>query len=1377
MDRTQPSRQTPIAGPRRDARAAAGARGPATATRAAGRALLTVAVACFAFGLLVTSAFAATYNTWTAKTSGASTSTTLYSIAFADANNGWLVGSGGVIRHTTDGGTTWTAQTSGTTQNLRDLAFVDASNGWVVGNGGVILHTTNGGTTWTAQTSGTTQTLRDVVFMDANNGWAVGAAGTIRHTTNGGTTWSAQTSGTTQALYSLTFRDANNGWTVGAGGTIRRTSNGGTTWSAQTSGVTGTLYGVAFTDTSNGWTVGQTGTIRHTANGGTAWSGQTSSTTQTLYRATFLDANNGWTVGAGGTILHTVNGGTAWSSQTSGITSVLRSVVSANGSLWACGASGRLLTYLVDITAPVTTATGLQTDNHSGWRTTSQTVNLAATDAQSGVSATYYTVDGGARQTYGAPFVVAGEGSHTVTYWSVDVGGTTEATHTGYVNIDATAPVTTATGLQTDDHSGWRTTSQSVSLSAGDGSGSGVSTTTFTIDGGTTQVYTGAPFVVAGNGSHAVTFHSTDAAGNVEATHTGYVNIDTVAPVTVAAGLQTDNHSGWRNTSQVVTLTAADGAGSGVSTTRYTVDGGAAQTYTGAFTVSAPGSHAVAYFSQDAVGNVESTHTGYVNIDTTLPTVADDADSAWHRVAVTVRLTPSDGGGSGVAGTQYRAQGGAWLDATGNAFTVPAPADGSGDGARVYQYRALDGAGNVSATHSCTVWIDTQAPTTTAAGLADDDLSGWTTTSRTVELTPDDGTGSGASVTTYAVDGGPSRTYSGAFVVSGAGQHPVTYSSTDAAGNVEATRTGWVNISNPDAQADGLAADDHSAWHNADHTVTITAAGDHQPLSILYRVGAGSWQTSGNPAMFSVSGEGTHRVDFYARNGVGVESVPETGYVNIDLTAPVTTASGLQTDVHSGWAASSQSVGFAAADGLSGLAATYYRVDGGAWLVSTGAPVVVAGDGSHSVSYYSTDKAGNAETARTGYVNIDAAAPATTATGLRADDHSGWRSTLQTVSLSADDAGLSGVTATRYTVDGGGAQTYSTPFAVSGEGSHAVTYWSVDAVGNIESAHTGYVNIDATPPVSTPGGLQNDAHSGWRQTSQDVTLAATDALSGVAATHYAVDAGSQQTYGGAFTVAGDGSHPVVYWSVDAAGNTETHRTGYVNIDAAAPTTAATGLQANDHSGWRTADQTVTLSAGDGGLSGVTGTYYTLDGGPQQTYAGAFVVSGDGRHAVVYWSVDAAGNTEAAHTGYVNIDATAPASTATGLQANATSGWQNSAQTVTLGGDDAGLSGVAATYYRIDGGARQTYAAPFAVASAGSHAIVYWSVDVAGNSETAQVGYVNLDLSAPTVTSDADAAWHNSDVTVHLTPADTGGSGVAGTQYRLQGAADWQSAAG
>ena len=67
-----------------------------------------------------------------------------------------------------------------------------------------------------------------------------------------------------------------------------------------------------------------------------------------------------------------------------------------------------------------------------------------------------------------------------------------------------------------------------------------------------------------------------------------------------------------------------------------------------------------------------------------------------------------------------------------------------------------------------------------------------------------------------------------------------------------------------------------------------------------------------------------------------------------------------------------------------------------------------------------------------------------------------------------------------------------------------------------------------------------------------VSLSANDAVSGVVTTFYTLD-GTQQIYSGPFQVSAEGSHPVTYWSVDAAGNTETAGSGYVNIDTTAPT--------------------------------------------------------------------------------------------------------------------------------------------------------------------------------------------------------------------------------
>ena len=50
--------------------------------------------------------------------------------------------------------------------DFTDVSFVDPQTGWVVGHGGAILHTTNGGKTWTAQQAGDTYDLEAVQFVD-----------------------------------------------------------------------------------------------------------------------------------------------------------------------------------------------------------------------------------------------------------------------------------------------------------------------------------------------------------------------------------------------------------------------------------------------------------------------------------------------------------------------------------------------------------------------------------------------------------------------------------------------------------------------------------------------------------------------------------------------------------------------------------------------------------------------------------------------------------------------------------------------------------------------------------------------------------------------------------------------------------------------------------------------------------------------------------------------------------------------------------------------------------------------------------------------------------------------------------------------------------
>jgi photosystem II stability/assembly factor-like uncharacterized protein len=414
------------------------------------RGILRTAIVGAAISLLLTlavPAFAA--SGWKVAASG--TGANLAGVAAPTPGLRWAVGAGGVIVASADGGTTWAAQDSHTTADLNGVAFVDAQHGWAVGAGGVIVATTDGGATWAAQDSHTTADLKAVAFVDANQGWAVGAGGVIVATTDGGATWSTQTSGTGNDLLGVAFADATHGWAVGLGGAIIATTDGAT-WTGQTSGTSQDLRAVTAADATHAVAVGSAGTIVTTADG-SGWAARTSGTTSDLLGAAYGNAAYVWASGSGGAVLRSVNGGVKWATQRTG-SRVLASVAFADpGRGVVAGEAGSILTTtsggVVDTTAPRTTATGLQTGATKGWRHTKQTVTFKATDAASGVAATYYTVNGGARQTYTGPFDIATAGSHVVKYWSVDWARNVAAKHTGYVNIDVSKPVCKAIGNPT----------------------------------------------------------------------------------------------------------------------------------------------------------------------------------------------------------------------------------------------------------------------------------------------------------------------------------------------------------------------------------------------------------------------------------------------------------------------------------------------------------------------------------------------------------------------------------------------------------------------------------------------------------------------------------------------------------------------------------------------------------------------------------------------------------------------------------------------------------------------------------------------------------------------------------------------------------------
>ncbi|MGD8394771.1 MAG: YCF48-related protein [Candidatus Eiseniibacteriota bacterium] len=294
---------------------------------------------------------------WVTQSSG--TLQDLNGVSFVTADLGHVVGDGGLVLQTTDGGDSWAAQASGTSDNLNAVAFGDLATGVAVGTGLTILRTADGGATWTVVQTGFLGTLHGVDMLDGQRGFVGGvnaifegfigrttnggaswqfvnfrfngAEGTVRdvcmlgpmegvavantflgegaivRTTDGGLTWPLVLT-TPQALYGLDFDDASTGVAVGQNGALLRTTDGGQSWSPLASGTGVTLGGASVPAPGAGFAVGGQGVIVHTTDG-VSWSPQASGTTVQLQEVACVDPLVGWVVGDGGTILHTVTGG------------------------------------------------------------------------------------------------------------------------------------------------------------------------------------------------------------------------------------------------------------------------------------------------------------------------------------------------------------------------------------------------------------------------------------------------------------------------------------------------------------------------------------------------------------------------------------------------------------------------------------------------------------------------------------------------------------------------------------------------------------------------------------------------------------------------------------------------------------------------------------------------------------------------------------------------------------------------------------------------------------------------------------------------------------------------------------------------------------
>jgi len=250
-----------------------------------------------------------------------------HSVHFENQNTGWIVGSGGIIQKTTNGGTNWFMQYSGTSRYLFNVSFSSLNTGYVIGDSGLIIKSTNGGENWLRQNSGTTSILRAQALINDNIIYVVGSNNAFLKTTNGGINWFSLSLGNSieVGVFDIKFIDQYIGWTTGTvlqshHHKIFKTTDGGKNWiSLFDFGKTDLITSVFYNDENYGFLSLANGavaltSILNTNDGGINWI--PSNTSSGSYSFIFFtDFNNGWHVGPSNQIYYTSNSGESWTIQ------------------------------------------------------------------------------------------------------------------------------------------------------------------------------------------------------------------------------------------------------------------------------------------------------------------------------------------------------------------------------------------------------------------------------------------------------------------------------------------------------------------------------------------------------------------------------------------------------------------------------------------------------------------------------------------------------------------------------------------------------------------------------------------------------------------------------------------------------------------------------------------------------------------------------------------------------------------------------------------------------------------------------------------------------------------------------------------------------
>jgi hypothetical protein len=575
-------------------------------------------------------------------------------------------------------------------------------------------------------------------------------------------------------------------------------------------------------------------------------------------------------------------------------------------------ATAAAYTFVVDTTQPGTDITGTPALNSAD---ASATFTFTGQDAAgSGVDHFMVSIDGEAPvSTPNGVVTYPGlpDGTHSFTVYAVDAAGNADTLPSSYTwTVDTLAPETTITSALPADHSA--SADASFTFAGNAGSGTAIDHYEINLDG--------AGFVPTDDltvtmsslseGAHSFAVRAVDLAGNADATpETHSWIVDTIAP---AAPIVTLLEGGVPDTDGVSSSFAIDlspAAGHHEFSLNGSTFAPGAPSF--AFDGTDDGAYELAVRDVDLAGNIGDTTTVSFVIDTHGPSLEITSDLTLLGIGqnAVVTFTFSEDPGASFADADIEVTGGALgpISGTGlirTAVFTPAPGTDGSASITVAAGTYTDQAGNAGGAGSLSLAVDTVAPDAPSAP----DLVAGSDSGKSAadDITSDDTptfsgqAEDGATVTLY--DGatviGSATATGGAWSITSAhladGDHTITATATDTAGNISAASSGLtVTVDTIAPAVPGLVLT-HDTGASGSDRITGDPAISVTATNASYQQDGGGFSSAVPVYATDGTADGSHTVTVRDEDAAGNISSRSLTFI-LDTTAPVAqdgTASG-----------------------------------------------------------------------------------------------------------------------------------------------------------------------------------------------------------------------------------------------------------------------------------------------------------------------------------------------------------------------------------------------------------------------------------------------------------------------------------------------------